>query len=68
MMMSMMMHACPTYREVLQAVSVISRHIESVDNAFSRKLEAILASFRHQMRLEASRNMTCTPRIASLPM
>ena len=50
----------PTYREVFQATSVIDRYIEHVDNPVARKLEALLASFRHEMRLERSQTLTTT--------
>jgi len=51
---------CPTRREVLQAVSVINTYINTLDTTFARKMEAVLASFNHQMRLQESRSMTST--------
>ncbi|KAI0270279.1 hypothetical protein BGY98DRAFT_981870 [Russula aff. rugulosa BPL654] len=51
---------CPTYREVFQAASVISRYAGHVDDPVARKLEAILASFGRQMRLERSQALTTT--------
>ena len=51
---------CPTYREMFQAASVINRYVERVDNPVARKLEAILASFGRQMRLERSQALTTT--------
>ncbi|KAF8232517.1 hypothetical protein L208DRAFT_1397341, partial [Tricholoma matsutake] len=51
---------CPTCREVLQAASVINKYIDSVDDPVACKLEGILASFKHQMRLEMSFSMNST--------
>ena len=51
---------CPTYREVFQAASVISRYAGHVDDPVARTLEAILASFGRQMRLERSQALTTT--------
>jgi hypothetical protein len=44
---------CPT-------ASVISRYAGHVDDPVARKLEAILASFGRQMRLERSQALTTT--------
>ena len=52
--------ACPTRREVLQAVSVINSYVNNLDSPFACKTEAVLASFGRQMRLEESRSMTPT--------
>jgi hypothetical protein len=52
--------ACPTRREVLQAATVISQYVDSVDGPLARKLEMVLASFGRQMRLEESRSMVPT--------
>ncbi|KAF8228877.1 hypothetical protein L208DRAFT_222871 [Tricholoma matsutake] len=52
--------ACPTRREVLQAATVITRYVDTVDGALARKLETVLASFGRQMRLEESRSMVPT--------
>jgi DDE superfamily endonuclease len=51
---------CPTRQEVLQAVWVINRYIDSLNDPVSRKLDTTLASFRRQMRLEASHSMVPT--------
>ena len=40
---------CPTYLELFQAATVISRYAEHVDDLVTCKLEAILASFGHQV-------------------
>jgi hypothetical protein len=50
----------PTYREVLQAISVINRYAGHVNDPVARKLEAILASFGRQLRLERSQALTTT--------
>ena len=52
--------ACPTRREVLQAVSVVNNYVSMLDGTFARKMEEVLASFRRQIRLEGSRNVTST--------
>lgn len=57
---SVPLEPCPTYRELFQAASVINRYAEHIDDPVARKLEAILASFGHQMRLERSRALTTT--------
>jgi hypothetical protein len=51
---------CPTCHQVLQAAVVINRYVDSLDSAFARELEAKLASFRRQIRLEESHNLTST--------
>ncbi|KAG2354157.1 hypothetical protein BDR07DRAFT_1494994 [Suillus spraguei] len=51
---------CPTHHEVFQAASVINRYIEHLDDPIAHKLEAILASFRHEIHLEESRSMSAT--------
>jgi hypothetical protein len=51
---------CPMYREVFQAVSIINRYVEHVDNPVARKLEAILASFERQIQLEQSQILATT--------
>jgi hypothetical protein len=51
---------CPTHREVLQAASVINKYIDTLDDPIARKVEGVLASFRHQMRLEMSHSMKST--------
>ena len=51
---------CPTYREVLQATFIISRYIDHINSPVARELEATLASFLQQMRLDRSRALTPT--------
>ena len=53
-------NAFPMHCEVLQAVSVINNYVDTLDSASACKLEAVLASFKHQMHLEESRNMKST--------
>jgi hypothetical protein len=50
----------PTYRQVLQDATVITRYIENMDDPITRKLKMILGSFGHQMCLEESRSMIPT--------
>lgn len=50
----------PTYREVLQAATVITRYVEHINDPVARNLEAILASFGRRMRLERSQALTST--------
>ncbi|KAF8230442.1 hypothetical protein L208DRAFT_1281930 [Tricholoma matsutake] len=52
--------SCPAYCEVFQAASIINRYVECVDDLIMHKLEAILASFGHQMWLERSRALATT--------
>ena len=49
-----------TYCEMFGAASILNRYAEHVNDPVTHKLEAILASFRHQMRLERSRALTTT--------
>ena len=53
-------NTCPTRRELLQAASVINSYVNTLDSTFARQMEAVLASFGRQMRLEESRSMTST--------
>ncbi|OAX34269.1 hypothetical protein K503DRAFT_699038, partial [Rhizopogon vinicolor AM-OR11-026] len=55
-----LLERCPTHHEVFQAASVINRYVEHLDDPLARKLEATLASFGHQIRLEESRSMSPT--------
>jgi hypothetical protein len=52
--------ACSTCCKVLQAATVISRYVDNVDGPLAHKLEMVLASFGHQMRLQESRSMVST--------
>ena len=51
---------CPTYCEAFQVAAVLARYVGHVDNPIARKLEADLASFGCQMRLERSQALTTT--------
>jgi hypothetical protein len=50
----------PTCCEVLQAVSIIGRYVEHLDDPLARKLEVALALFGRQMRLERSQSLRPT--------
>ena len=50
----------PTYHEVIEAASVMSRHAAHIDDPVARQLEVILASMGRQMRLERSKGLTAT--------
>ena len=50
----------PTRCEVLKAVSVISNYVNTLNDPFARKLEAVLGSFRHDLHLESSQAMVST--------
>jgi hypothetical protein len=51
---------CPTYREVLQAVSIINRYVDHVDNPVACKLEGVLGRFTQFLQLERSKALTTT--------
>jgi DDE superfamily endonuclease len=50
----------PTRCEALKAAMVVNRYIETIDDPFARKLEAVLASFGRQLQLEAANSTTPT--------
>ena len=50
----------PTYCDMFQAVSIINRYVDHIDAPVARKLEAVMASFGCQMRLERSQTLTPT--------
>ena len=50
----------PTRRDVLKAVSTISRYVDGMDNPTARKFEALLSSFNRQLRLEETQSMRGT--------
>ncbi|KIJ26255.1 hypothetical protein M422DRAFT_192480 [Sphaerobolus stellatus SS14] len=50
----------PTYREVIQAASLISRYLGSVNSPSARQLEGSLDSFRCQLRSEQPQYMKST--------
>jgi DDE superfamily endonuclease len=47
----------PTRRDVLKAVSTISRYAEDLNYPIARKFEALLGSFNRQIRLEETKSM-----------
>ncbi|KAF8499432.1 hypothetical protein BU17DRAFT_53259 [Hysterangium stoloniferum] len=47
----------PTRRDVLKAVSTINRYIDDRNDPITRKFEAILGSFKRQLRLEATTSL-----------
>ena len=51
---------CPTRRDVLKAVSTISRYIEDLNNPVAHKMEALFGSFNMQLRLDETRSMKPT--------
>ena len=55
-----MAEPCPTYCEVIEAASVMSRHAAHIDDPVACQLKVILASMGHQMRLERSKGLTAT--------
>ena len=50
----------PTQREVLKAVSIVTKYIDELDDPVSRKLEGLLRSFNRQLRLNETQNMKDT--------
>jgi hypothetical protein len=51
---------CPTHREVLQATSLISRYLDGLHNPVAQKLETLLGTFGHQMRLDETQSLVST--------
>jgi hypothetical protein len=47
----------PTRRDVLKAVSTVSRYAEDLDHPIAHKFEALLGSFNRQLRLEETKSM-----------
>jgi hypothetical protein len=43
---------CPTWHDILKAVSTISRYAEDLNYPIAHKFEALLGSFNRQIRLE----------------
>jgi hypothetical protein len=52
--------ACPTRRDILKAVSTISKYIDELNDPIARKLEDIFSSFKRQLRLDETRSMKAT--------
>lgn len=50
----------PTHRDALKAVSTIHRYIEDLNDPIARKMEALLASFNMNIRVDESRGMKST--------
>jgi DDE superfamily endonuclease len=50
----------PTRNEALQAARVIQHYVQEVNDPFARKLEAMVSSFGHQMRLLESQSLAPT--------
>ena len=50
----------PSHRDALAASMTLQRYVADINDSFARKLEAILASFGRQVRLEESRTMRST--------
>jgi hypothetical protein len=48
---------CPTPREALQAISLITDYINSINDPIACKLEALLGHFSRQISMERSRGM-----------
>jgi hypothetical protein len=51
---------CPTPCEALQAISLITNYIDTINDPTARKLEALLGGFSRQISLEQSRGMKKT--------
>ena len=51
---------CPTYRDVLKAVSTIRRYIEDLNDPIARKMEALFMSFNMKIHSDESRGMRST--------
>jgi hypothetical protein len=50
----------PTRRDVLKAVSTVSKYIDELDDPVSRTIERLLGSFNRQLRLEETKNLKDT--------
>lgn len=48
---------CPTPKEALRAISLITDYIDTINNPIARKLEGLLGSLSHEICLERSRGM-----------
>ena len=47
----------PTRRDVLKAVSTITRYTDNMNESIARKLEALLGDFKRQLRLDETKQM-----------
>jgi len=47
----------PSYKEVLKAISILKKHVDLDSDPCSRKLDAILNSFRYKLHIEQSKSM-----------
>jgi hypothetical protein len=50
----------PTRRDILKAVSTISKYVNELNNPITRKLEDILGSFNRQLHLNETKSMKAT--------
>ena len=50
----------PTRRDVLKAVSTISKYVDEFNDPIARKLEGILGSFNRQLHLDETKSMKTT--------
>ena len=50
----------PTRREILDAVSVIERYIDDMNDPIARKLDSVLVSFRRELRIKESKSLIST--------
>ena len=50
----------PTVCKVLQAVAVVNRYIDELDDPIAQKLEITLGSFNHQLHLHKAKSMKST--------
>ena len=51
---------CPTYKEVLAAVSIVKKHIDLDSDPLAQKLDAILDSLKNNLHIEHSKTMQPT--------
>jgi hypothetical protein len=52
-----LVEARPTICEVQQAVAVLNKYIDEVDDPIARNLEAVLGSFNHKPHLDEAKSM-----------
>ena len=50
----------PTRREILDAVSVIKRYIDDMNDPIAQKLDSVLVSFRRELRIKESKSLIST--------
>jgi hypothetical protein len=51
---------CPTRREVLQTAVIINKYLDLEDGPLARKLDTLLDSFKHDLRLRESKSLAST--------